>query len=287
MANGRQQDNEALAELFDNMAVRERGGTLVRLVTEQIETMIRERRLVEGDQLPNERELCRQFGVSRTVVREAIARLSAKNLLQVRGGAGGGISVRSPSPAHVSDTLSLLLHMDGSAGAHEKVLEVRRLLEVEIAGLAAERRSAADLDKLASNLAAHEAMYAAVQTAAHTTAAHTLAQEVASEGRERFAQLDLDFHTAIAAATQNDLFVILLDSLRDILLSLRRLGYSTPGNPQRALRHHRAIFAAIQAGNVTAARKAMQSHLVEAEETVHLALALQRQGQTEASSQST
>jgi len=256
--------NETVFSLRPVSGSQSRTSDLVRMLSEDI----RSGRIKPGEKLPTEQEIVRLTGVSRTVVREAIARLSAKNLLQVRGGAGGGIVVRSPSPAHVSDTLSLLLQMDSNTTRHEKVLEVRRLLEVEIAGLAAERRTAADLAQLAANLAAYEAM-----------------RETTAADRERFAQLDLDFHTAIAAATQNDLFVILLDALRDILLALRRLGYSTPGNPQRALRHHHAIFAAINAGAAGAARQAMQAHLIEAEETVHLALALQ-QGQEPVDAQS-
>lgn len=240
-------------EVFANLALRSRSTSLVQLVTDQIESMIRERRLVEGDQLPNERELCRQFGVSRTVVREAVARLSAKDLLEVRGGAGGGIVVRAPTAEYVSSSLSLLLSLEHDPSQHAKVLEVRRLLEVEIAALAAGRRTDADLDKMAAILAAHEQV---------------------RDDRERFAQLDLDFHLAIAGATQNELFVILLDSLRGISLSIRRLGYGTPGNPERALRYHRAILEQIKAGNAKGARDAMLSHLEEAEDTMHLALAL-------------
>jgi GntR family transcriptional repressor for pyruvate dehydrogenase complex len=241
-------------ELFGSIALRDRGATLVQLVTDQIESMIRDGRLVAGDQLPNERELCRQFGVSRTVVREAIARLSAKNLLDVRGGAGGGIVVRSPSTEHFSDSLSYMFRLeDGNRVQHEKVLEVRRLLEIEIAALAAERHTAADIARLEANLAAHEQVH---------------------DDLPHFADLDLDFHMALAVATQNELFVVLLNSLRGVLLSIRHLGYSTPGNPQRALRYHRAILEQVKARNVKGAREAMQSHLFEAEETVHLALAL-------------
>ncbi len=239
--------------VFANLALRSRSTSLVQLVTDQIETMIRERRLMEGDQLPNERELCRQFGVSRTVVREALAWLSAKNLLEVRGGAGGGIVVCAPTAENVSNSLSLLLGLEHDPRQHTKVLEVRRLLEGEIAALAAERRTDADLEKLAAILAAHEQV---------------------QDNRQRLAELDLDFHVAIASATQNELFVILLDSLRGISLSIRRLGYSTPGNPLRALRYHRAILEQIAAGNANGARDAVLSHLIEAEETVYLALAL-------------
>jgi GntR family transcriptional repressor for pyruvate dehydrogenase complex len=244
------QDNDP----FGSLSLRDRSPTLVQLVTDQIESMIRDRRLVAGDQLPNERELCRQFGVSRTVVREAIARLIARHLLEVRGGSGG-IVVRAPSTETVSDALRLMFSLEANPLEHAKVLEVRRLLEVEIAGLAAERRTPADIEKLSLLLATHEE---------------------ARDDLERIANIDLDFHMAIAGATQNELFVILLDSLRGILLTIRRLGYSTPGNPERALRYHRAILAEIKAGNVKGAREAMQSHLFEAEETVHLALALRQ-----------
>lgn len=241
------------ADLYDILGTPERRSTLVTLVTDQIEALIRDRRLREGDQLPNERELCRQFGVSRTVVREAIARLIAKSLLEVRAGSGGGFIVRAPSAAHVSDSLSLLLHMDGSPIQHEKVLEVRRLLEVEIAALAAARRTPADVERLTALLAAHAD---------------------ARDNRERFAELDVEFHKTLAAATQNELFVILLDSLSGVLVSMRRIGYGTPGNPERALRYHRAILAEVSAGNVEGARQAMRAHLIEAEETVRLALGL-------------
>jgi GntR family transcriptional regulator, transcriptional repressor for pyruvate dehydrogenase complex len=246
------------SEMFANLALRARSGSLVQLVTDQIETMIRARRLVEGDQLPPERELCRQFGVSRTVVREAVAWLSAKNLVEVRGGASGGIVVRGPTAEQVSDSLSLLLSHDHDPSQQAKVLEVRRLLEVEIAALAAERRTDADLHKLEAILAEHEDV---------------------RDDRERYAQLDLDFHVVIAGATQNELFVILLDALRGISLSMRRLGYSTPGNPQRAQRYHRAILEQIRAGSVKGAREAMLAHLIEAEETMQLALVLMAEEQ--------
>ncbi len=245
-------------EVFANLTQRSRSTSLVQLVTDQIETMIRDRRLCEGDQLPNERELCRQFGVSRTVVREAIAWLSAKHLVEVRGGAGGGIVVCAPTAENVSSSLSLLLGLEHDPHQYIKVLEVRRLLEVEIVALAAERRTDADLDKLAAILAAHEQV---------------------QDDRQRLVELDLAFHVAIAGATQNELFVILLDSLRGISLSVRHLGYSTPGNPQRALRYHCAILEQIKAGNKKGARDAMLSHLIEAEETMHLALALQAEDQ--------
>lgn len=234
-----------------------RSTSLVRLVTTQIEHQILDGLLRDGDQLPTENELGRQFGVSRTVVREALARLSAKGLIEVRNGSGGGITVRAPSVANFSDSLRFLIQAETDGAQHEKVLEVRRLLEIEIAGLAAERRTPADLERLEAVLADNES---------------------ARADRDRFAALDVAFHTALAAATHNELFVLLMDSLGGVLLPLRRLGYSTPGNPERALRYHRSILKAVTEGSRAAARDAMRAHLTEAEDTLRIAQAMSAAG---------
>ena len=230
-----------------------RSTSLVRLVTTQIEQQILDGVLRDGDQLPTESELGRQFGVSRTVVRESLARLSARGLIEVRNGAGGGITVRAPSVASFSDSLRFLIQAENDGDEHDKVLEVRRLLEIEIAGLAAERHTADDLARLEAVLAENEA---------------------ARADRERFAALDVAFHTALAAATHNELFVLLMDSLGGVLLPLRRLGYSTPGNPGRALRYHRSILDAVAQRSRSAARDAMRAHLTEAEDTLRVAQAM-------------
>ncbi len=230
-----------------------RSTSLVRLVTTQIEQQILDGVLRDGDQLPTESELGRQFGVSRTVVRESLARLSARGLIEVRNGAGGGITVRAPSVASFSDSLRFLIQAENDSDEHDKVLEVRRLLEIEIAGLAAERHTADDLARLEAVLAENEA---------------------ARADRERFAALDVAFHTALAAATHNELFVLLMDSLGGVLLPLRRLGYSTPGNPERALRYHRSILDAVAQRSRSAARDAMRAHLTEAEDTLRVAQAM-------------
>ncbi len=232
---------------------RVQGASLVTAVVSQIEQRIEEGQLRAGDQLPSESVLGQQFGVSRTVVREALARLAAKGLVEVRNGAGGGSTVREPSAALVSDSLRRLFQPEADAEHHQRILEVRRLLEVEIAGLAAERHTPADLEQLDRILADNQA---------------------AGADRESFAQLDVAFHTALAAATQNELFTLLLDSLGGVLLPLRRLGYNTPGNPERALAYHRMILDAVRAGDGKAARRAMRAHLIEAEDTLRIATAL-------------
>ncbi len=97
--------------------------------------MILSGRLHLGDRLLPERELAEQFGMSRTVVRQAIHALSAKGLLETL--LGGGTTVRSPSAAAVARSVRLYLRSDNGQRDYGKVHEIRSLLEVEIAGLAA------------------------------------------------------------------------------------------------------------------------------------------------------
>lgn len=235
-------------ELFGTLL---RESSLVDRVTTQIEDLIMEGKLRTGDQLPTERELARQFEVSRTVVREAVSRLLARSLLEAR--IGGGMVISSPSAASVGRSMALMLRMGQPSIVHDKVLEVRRLLEVEIAGLAAQRRTDADLKRMEEILI-----------------------EAAGVQHDpiRFPELDVGFHLALAQATQNELFLILLDAMMDTLVRFRQIGYQAPDMPARSMNHHRAIFGQVVAGSVAGARYAMCNHLVEAEETVREALAL-------------
>ncbi len=240
-------DDSTMTEAITFQAI-QRSGTLSSRLVQQIETLIRQRHLQPGDRLPPERELALQFGVSRTVIREAVAALAAKNLLEALP--GGGAVVRSPDAKSVSQSLSLFLHSSQETYSYAKVHEVRRLLEVEIAGLAAERRTEDDLRILEDVL-------------------QTL---TASADRTQFAAHDVAFHAALAQATHNKLFVLLLDSLADVLLEVRERGFDVPGTPERAQQHHQAILDEVRRGDVSAARQAMQAHLEEADKTQQEAL---------------
>src|SRR3989442_1020588 len=108
-----------------------------------LETIL-SRRLAAGDRLPSERELGEQFGVSRTVIREAVRALVAKGVIEVRS--GSGLRVAAVDASNVRESLSLFLR--GGALDYEKVHEVRKMLEVQIAGLAAARATEDDLSQL-------------------------------------------------------------------------------------------------------------------------------------------
>jgi GntR family transcriptional regulator, transcriptional repressor for pyruvate dehydrogenase complex len=227
-----------------------REATLAERVVAELERLILESRLEDGDRLPSERELAAQFGVSRTVVREAVRALAAKRLLDVTG--GRGTVVRAPSAESAGESMKLLLRMQGSGADADKVSEVRRILENEIAALAAIRRSADDVAALD-----------AVIESARTRLVDP----------DAFLKEDLAFHSLLARATHNELFVVLLDSLAEVLLEVRLLGLRIPGTATRAVEHHGRVLEAVRAGDPTAARAAMDAHMDEARETLAKAIA--------------
>lgn len=232
-----------------------RESTLVDRVAEQIEGQIVGGQLQPGERLPSERELAEQFGVSRTVIREAVRVLAAKSLLEVRS--GSGTVVRSPSTRAITQSMTLLLRT-GQRIDHAAIHEVRRTLEVEIAGLAAERRTPTDVAALEALLDEMAAILAEGRTAAI---------------RDRFAANDVRFHAALARATHNELFVLLLDSIADVLLEVRQIGFEGAGSHQDTLDFHRAIFEQVRAGDAPGAREAMRAHLINAEQVMQAGLA--------------
>ncbi len=227
--------------------------TLAEQVTEQLEDFIVSQHLQAGDRLPSERELAKQFGVSRTVVREAVRALQARSMVEVSS--GSGTVVRDVSTQSVSKSFSMLLRQGRPHVDYGLVSEVRRLLEVEMSGLAAARRTADDLEKL--------------QEIVHT-------MDEMQRDRESFARIDVEFHVAVAAATHNNLFVVMLESLADIMLEVRLTGYETPGAATHAIDYHTRIYEAVRDQDVEAARRVMSEHLDMSEHIFREGLARQQ-----------
>jgi len=205
-------------------------------VAEMMLETILSRRLQAGERLPSERELGEQFGVSRTVVREAVRALAAKGVIEVRS--GSGLRVASVGPAAVNESMSLYLR--GSQFDFEKVHEVRSMLEVHIAGLAAERASDEDVTALA-----------AVQTE----------METAIGDADEAAVHDLEFHRVIARATHNELYLVLMDSIGRSHIDIRRSNLGGGRSGPSTVKQHRAILAAIRDRDPVRARAAMTAHL--------------------------
>lgn len=228
---------------FSDKADVQRQPKLPDQVAALLQEMILKKQLKPGDKLPAERELSEHFGVSRTVIREAVRALTARGLLEVH--TGSGTLVSQVSAQSITDALVMMLQVNQQATL-ENIREMRQLLEVEIAGLAAQRRSQTDVEQAA----------ALIQRAADHL-----------DDVDIFVETDVGFHMALANASQNILFTIMLDSVNGIMVGVRRLGASLPQTPVRALAHHKAILDRVQAQDVVGARAAMQSHLAEAQAT--------------------
>lgn len=194
--------------------------------------------LTPGDRLPSERELGEQFGVSRTVVREAVRALTAKGVIEARS--GSGLRIAQVEAATVSESIGLFLR--SARFEYWKIHEVRKSLEVDVAGLAASRASKDEIADLEANLK---------ETAAQV------------DDGELVAILDVQFHRKLAEASHNELYVVVLDAIGEILLEIRRSIQRLPGRSQIAVRAHRKILKAVIAHDQERARSAMAEHLDE------------------------
>lgn len=196
--------------------------------------------LAPGDRLPTEAQLCQAHGVSRSVVREAVHRIKSRGLLTSRQ--GSGVYVAEPARHRPLEFDPAVLE---SVEAVVHVVEVRRVLEGEIAALAAARATRGQVAGLRRALAGIDAAAAA--------------------GRDGVAE-DLAFHRAIGEATGNPQFGRLLGFLEQYLREGMRI---TRGNEARRAdfmdavrKEHRSIVDAIAAGDAAAARRAATQHLV-------------------------
>src|SRR5450759_1441807 len=160
-------------------------------VAEQIEKRILDGELRSGDRLPTERDLAEQFHVSRTAVREAMKILAQRGLVDMRPGRGTIVIDGAPKAMQHSIGLVKKLKL-GEVGGSDNLVEVREILETEIAALAAAR--------------ATEKEIAALQEAVRV-------MDECLNDADAFIAADNQFHQALAKATQNTLILILVDSI--------------------------------------------------------------------------
>jgi GntR family transcriptional regulator, transcriptional repressor for pyruvate dehydrogenase complex len=206
-------------------------------ITEQIEQQILRGDLQSGDRLPTERELAEQFHASRTAVREAMKILAQKGLLEMRPGRGT-IVINGTSQA-LRDSLGLMLRVAQADSARELV-EVREILEPEIAALAAARATERDVVDL--------------RVAVETMDAHL-------HDADAFISADNFFHQALARATQNALVLTLMDPIMELLSEQRKQIFFVDGGPLRGQFHHKQLLDAVGRRDCEAARNAMRAHL--------------------------
>lgn len=211
---------------------------------ERLASEITSGRIEPGARLPTEQQMMAAFGVSRTVVREAVAALRSEGLVETRQGAGAFVSrdvQRRPFRIEPDEVRSLadVLH----------VMELRTGIEVEAAGVAAERITPASRERIARALHAFDR---------------------ALERGEAAIDEDFRFHQAIAEAARNPQFTRFLEYLGRFLIPRQsvRIGLRRPQDLKAYLERinaeHRRIYDAIRGGDPAAARGAMRRHLVGA-----------------------
>ena len=227
-------------------AARRRPRTLALELVDALGDRIRDGRLAAGAKLPTEAAIMEEFGVSRTVVREAISKLQASGLVATRHGVGTFV-------VGLGDAAAFRIAPDQFATLRDviAVLELRIGVVTEAAALAAARRTAQNLADMRSAL---EAFAAATEA-----------------GRDAVGP-DFQFHLEIARATQNAHFAELLGTLGSMIIPRARLESAEPQSPERReyLRRvngeHESIYDAIAAQDAEAARAAMRTHLANSRE---------------------
>ncbi len=194
-----------------------------------------------GDRLPAERELALQVGVSRPSVRAGLRALAAMGVVQSRHGAG--TFIRGGPPSLGSEPLSFLAALHRFT--RDEMFEARRILEVGVAGLAAERATG---DQLASISEEITEMYASM------------------DDPQAFLLHDIRFHRAVAAAAANPILASLVEMVSELFYEQRRRTANRASDLKEAAEHHRAIYNALRSHDADRARQAMDAHLSAARE---------------------
>ena len=215
-------------------------------VVDRLAEQIMSGQLPVGAKLPSEQEMMRGMGVSRTVVREAVAALRARGLVITRQGAGAFVDRDAGRQPYAIDPEGL-----GSLDSVLDILELRMAVESEAAAIASERATQAQIKAIGE--------------------AQRVFSRAITSG-ERAIKEDFAFHQAIAAATQNSRFVEFLEFLGRLIIprqSIRSFEGTSEGPRQylsRIEKEHEAIFQAIGARSPKKARVTMRGHLVKSRE---------------------
>ena len=205
-------------------------------IASHIEELIITGELSPGDRLPAERELAEKMHVGRGAVRESVKLLSERGLVDVRPGRGTFVS--EPGGDALVSSLERFLKL--GPGSYDDLLEIRQVVEVAIAGLAAQRANAKDLEDLGVTVAR---------------------MDNSIESPVEFIDADLEFHLTLARATHNPVFPRLMDVFIDMLRTVQLENFRVPGAPGRGQVWHKKIYEATTAGDAQAASDAMRQHL--------------------------
>ena len=212
-------------------------------IVQQFHTLIRQGVLEHGTRLPSERVLAEQFKVSRSSIREAIRSLELQGLVVSKRGSGTFINTED-----LDSVVALIAStLDSGSDTLRDIFEVRHLLEPQIAGVAAQRADPDEVQRLGEILED---------------------QQRQIDSGETGVDADTAFHFALASATHNSALIKVVSAVEHILRLSRDQSLQEPGRAQRSLASHRQILDNVRAGDVTAAREAMEYHLTSVEPSI-------------------
>ena len=212
-------------------------------IIEQIKNIVIEGKLKPGDKLPPERELAERFSVGRTTIREALKALSYVGLIKKTK--EGTIVNRNISNFFIDSLTQMLIlkHLDFG-----DLFETRKILEVKLAGLTAQRATIEDI-KIIENILKKMS-------------------EKANQNPYGFVTEDIKFHESIAEAAQNRVLYEIFVTIRSLLRKAQEEVVKYPGIMKRSLKDHQKIFEAIERQDVSKAKKAMFDHLDDVEKAL-------------------
>ncbi len=214
--------------------------TLSQRIERTLENAIREKKLPVGSKLPSEREMCESFGVSRTALREALRRLSARGLIIIRK--GSGMFVSEIKIADAIKTLNLYYDLKFDENLLAQIIEVRCLFEPEIARLAAKNRSDENLAELEQCLDEFE--------------------KCDPDNTQREADIDNKFHLGITKSTMNPIMQVTMEPIYSLLPRMRNYIYANiEGEKVHTLKYHSDLLDAIRNREGDRSYSIMKAHL--------------------------
>ncbi len=208
-------------------------------IMDQLVNLIKEGSLKPGDRLPTERKLAEDLNVSRTAIREALRSLETMGYIYSK--VGEGTYINEVTLKNVMDPFSTLLSQNGKLIM--ELIEVRILLETEIARLAAKRITPLKTDTIQKTL-------------------DDMQKEIDSGNNGINAENA--FHNSLAAAAENEAMGLILDMCGDLLSKTREATLNIPGQPKKTLADHASIFDAVRNGDSDLAAQRMKQHLSDA-----------------------
>lgn len=213
---------------------------LAEKISGRLLSLIADKRLRPGDKLPSERELAAMMQVSRPSLREALRALAMMKIVEIRQ--GDGTYVTSLQPELLVEHLDFVFRLDDSTFL--QLLEARKIVEVGIAALAAERITNEEIAELE----------ACLEKAIRCVGDH-----------QAFLQTDLELHQKITLAARNPILTRQMASITRLGLASRSRTVNIPGVAEKVVEDHRAIVLAIKAHDSEAACQAMRRHLENVE----------------------